>query len=276
MNQKTITPMFPELCLITPEMAVAWLDSNSENRNLKLGHVDHLGRQMLQGQFFLTHQGMAFTGDKVAPGRLIDGQHRLFAIAQTGYSVWQWVFWNVPEDSFSAIDGGISRTFIDRWGQEGWNKRKLALCSAASVIALYPGRRKITKCDADKIWETFEAPFGKLMESCPTTRKSVTGAYVQLAVCISLLRFPSKEEEILRYWRHLVLEELNELPPSIVRLFVKLTTGLRVGSGTETAMQQLCLALKCFEPECWKLTRIHSDPDDILPSLSPWLAAVIW
>lgn len=68
---------------VTPEVARRWLKENSQNRNVRQSHVDFLASEMLNGRWVTTHQGVCIAED----GVLLDGQHRLLAVAQSGVTV---------------------------------------------------------------------------------------------------------------------------------------------------------------------------------------------
>jgi hypothetical protein len=78
-------PVFPEGSAmlktakmdVTPAMARQWLKYNTRNRPLRPSHVERLKASFERGEYVMTHQGIAFATD----GSVIDGQHRLHAIA---------------------------------------------------------------------------------------------------------------------------------------------------------------------------------------------------
>jgi len=63
---------------VTPALAREWLRKNTNNRPIRPSHVITLKQSFERGEFVTTHQGLAFDDD----GVLLDGQHRLTAIAQ--------------------------------------------------------------------------------------------------------------------------------------------------------------------------------------------------
>jgi hypothetical protein len=65
---------------VTPEMAAEWLKKNEGNRALSRMEVNHLKTALTKCEWRLVHQAIAFDSS----GNLIDGQHRLTAIAETG------------------------------------------------------------------------------------------------------------------------------------------------------------------------------------------------
>ena len=64
--------------------------------------VNHLATLIKNGEFTLTHQGIAFDED----GNLIDGQHRLHAIIKAGIAVKMEVSSGWPRSNILAIDVG--------------------------------------------------------------------------------------------------------------------------------------------------------------------------
>jgi hypothetical protein len=90
---------------VTPEKAKAWLARNFDrNRKVAGKRVERIVRSIQSSRWRVTHQGIAFTPD----GKLIDGQHRLYAVIRSGRSIWTVVFFGVP--SFEEIDTGQARS----------------------------------------------------------------------------------------------------------------------------------------------------------------------
>ena len=106
-NVKPYTNCF--IVTVTPELAKEWIKNNSFNRPLKPRLVDKYVRQILEGNWQRTHQGVAFDGN----GILIDGQHRLHAIIKTGQSIPMLVFLNETQLAHESIDNGKTRSLLD-------------------------------------------------------------------------------------------------------------------------------------------------------------------
>lgn len=95
--------------LITPDMAREYLSVNKNNRSLRSDKVDTFARDMENGRWELSHQGIAFAES----GELIDGQHRLHAILRANVPVQMMVTRGIPAASMQIIDRGDSRTVHD-------------------------------------------------------------------------------------------------------------------------------------------------------------------
>ena len=85
---------------ISPEMARRWLEvGNTRNRNMNMAYCERLARDMREGRWVLTHEGIAFSPN----GRLLDGQHRLQAIILADLPVAMFVWFDVPAEALMAI-----------------------------------------------------------------------------------------------------------------------------------------------------------------------------
>lgn len=95
--------------IITPEMAKRYLEQNVKNRKVRDAVVTRLGRELRNGEWRFTHQGIAFGKG----GGLIDGQHRLRAIVNTGVAAVSLVFRDLEESVQEACDMTIGRSVAE-------------------------------------------------------------------------------------------------------------------------------------------------------------------
>jgi hypothetical protein len=89
-----------DLVTLTPEMALKLLEHNTLNRPLNQQHVSRIVRQIQDGKW-------RFNGDtiKIADsGDVVDGQHRLWAVAESKRPVETIIVYGVPREAFSTID----------------------------------------------------------------------------------------------------------------------------------------------------------------------------
>lgn len=98
-----------EILLVTPAMAEKWLEGKAHNRPIHDSHVQKFERLLQTGDFHLTHQGVAFDVDN----RLIDGQHRLWAILNSGIAAEMMVSHGWPVNTQQFVDQGLIRTSLD-------------------------------------------------------------------------------------------------------------------------------------------------------------------
>ena len=99
-----------KLQVITPEEATRIIEeSNHENRTIRQKNVLYLSDLIKKGEWVVTHQGIAFDVN----GKLIDGQHRLLAIAKSGIDTPILVTRDIEPDAFIAIDTHAKRNQAD-------------------------------------------------------------------------------------------------------------------------------------------------------------------
>lgn len=94
---------------ITPAMAKVYLEANTKNRPLSKRAVDFLKKEILAGRWKSTGDPIKFSKN----GRLLDGQHRLTAIAESGITVLSYVIEGLEEDVFNVLDTGNKRDAKD-------------------------------------------------------------------------------------------------------------------------------------------------------------------
>lgn len=103
-----------ETNLITPDLAAMFLQKNHANRRLRENHVRNFMRELQQGTFRTTHQGIAIS----TAGHLLDGQHRLTAIVRSGIAASMVIAWDCEAQLAIdwPVDYGIGRTSADIMG----------------------------------------------------------------------------------------------------------------------------------------------------------------
>jgi hypothetical protein len=101
---------FNQILEVTPQLAAEWLEQNENNRPITWNYVAQLARDIKAGRFPCTHQGIAFDTN----GKLIDGQHRLWAILEADTPVRIRVFFNESPEYIAHIDGNRPRRAAER------------------------------------------------------------------------------------------------------------------------------------------------------------------
>ena len=97
--------------LITPEQAQFYLEKNFDNnRKISRNNLEELKKEMRNNRFILSDSAICFDTD----GLLVNGQHRLLAVVQTGLTQPFLVVKNMPSKSKQIMDVGKSRNMSDR------------------------------------------------------------------------------------------------------------------------------------------------------------------
>jgi len=98
--------VFTERVILTPELASQLLLNNTGNRPVNRGYVEGLQRVLLRDEW-------VFNGEPIivaSTGRVLNGQHRLIAVVETGVSIDTNIVWGADESVFATIDTGKTRT----------------------------------------------------------------------------------------------------------------------------------------------------------------------
>jgi hypothetical protein len=115
---------------VTPELAALWLTRNKQNRPLRDTRVATMTRDMSHDTWAYTGEAIKFTNH----GRLVDGQHRLSAVVQSGTTVKMLVVLDLPEDSQAYMDAGTRRTAGDALSFRGETNSKLLASTVRFAI----------------------------------------------------------------------------------------------------------------------------------------------
>lgn len=116
---------------VSPALAESILTGNTDNRPVDQSRVNRYAKQMAAGYWKETSAELVQIASN---GRLIDGQHRLKAIIQSGVTVTMTVVDGCDADTFDVIDTGKTRTHNDVFAIDGMPKGTAPL---ARIVYLY-------------------------------------------------------------------------------------------------------------------------------------------
>ncbi len=117
---------------VGPELATEWLGYNTGNRSIRAARVNQYARDMAEGRWTVGADLVCFDPD----GHLLNGQHRLTAIVQSGATVTLIVQWNTPRTAMPNMDNGAGRSAADLLSWNGESSAAL-LASSAKLAALW-------------------------------------------------------------------------------------------------------------------------------------------
>lgn len=183
------THMTTVLETITPEIAKEYLKHNVSNRALRSKYVERIIRDIKAGEFRVTHQGIAFDDS----GKLIDGQHRLTAIALAGIPVQMMVTRGVSEESKLVIDTHAKRQIYDYFcitDKYSSDKAMRSTCVIAAVRNLvkwgYSASYKVTNAELERLMLGLQNHLQDLYDII-ATRGNTTLSAVSAAVLSALI-----------------------------------------------------------------------------------------
>lgn len=113
-------PPAPQWTLITPAMAKLWMETrNLHNRSVSQAVVDQYTRDILAGRWRTIAKAIEFGTTPDGKIVIVDGQHRLSAIAQSGVAVTMLVYYGADLEDQKVIDTGRPRAFRDQLNLSG-------------------------------------------------------------------------------------------------------------------------------------------------------------
>lgn len=160
---------------IGPDKAMLYLESMDGNRTVRQTDVNYLAIQMKMGLWRETPQGIVFDDE----GCLIDGQHRMWAVIESGVTIKIKVSRGWPHDTALVLDTGRTRSYADVAHYEGWDTDPLT-GSCARLLALGPTAQPV-KVPAQMLhdWymhykEGVDFALALRLSTRPRTGKSIT------------------------------------------------------------------------------------------------------
>jgi hypothetical protein len=130
---------------VGPDKAAKWLEGNTDNRPLSQVRVNRYAADMKAGLWLLIHQPVAFDSE----GRILDGQHRLWAVVESGVTVPLMVARDADPDTFTLIDQQKPRSASDSLAIAGY-EQAYNLPGMLKIVRLYDEFR-------DEAWTTARA-----------------------------------------------------------------------------------------------------------------------
>jgi hypothetical protein len=118
-----------ELVDVDPATAERWLGRNLGNRNLRRGKVLQYARDMRAGNWQTSGQAIQFDWN----GRLIDGQHRLEAVIESGVTIRVFVVRGLDPKAREVIDTGAKRSPGDALKFAGFHHDPTLLAAVARI-----------------------------------------------------------------------------------------------------------------------------------------------
>jgi len=250
---------------ITPEIAEDWLSHcNSRNRNLSDKYVEYLIKEIEAGRWKLTRQGIAFSPNRV----LLDGQHRLWAIALSGKTVPMRVFFNVPPEAMDAIDTGRVRTndqIISLAGELGQiTPAELATLRAMTLVG--EAYRRRSPGEERELLQRHLDAVRFAMRCLP--KSNYRGVANGTTRAVLARAWYSADRGKLRHFADVlqagIPQDEHDQPILTLVQFLTKSTGRRSGAGRREAYQKTERALAAFLSG-ERMTRLYAATEELFP-----------
>lgn len=231
--------------LVTPERAARYLKNNHGNRKLKPSVVARYAATMLSGNWVLSPEAICFAPD----GRVLNGQHRLTAVINSGVPTPFLIIRGVSPEVFKVLDRGATRTIADALGVD----RKIAEVARLAASLVTPvakhGGNVITDAAAEQMIGVLSDDHTDLLSECAKATKIFSSAPVRLAACVRLLAGYDREY-VKGTYKGLVLGHIGDLSPIAQSAVGSVLSGRwdGAGSGGEKQRNSLARAWDLFDP----------------------------
>jgi hypothetical protein len=177
--------MKTQTMIVTPDLAKAWLSKNSHNRPIRPARVKQYAQDIQNGQWQVTHQGIAFYDD----GSLADGQHRLKAVELANLPVQMMVTTGLKKYAAAAIDAGKPREFADTMhivNKETWVTKEIVAIARVALNDFNKNGYSLSGYDIQEYLHRYKDWLILTSSLVPTKRKRLTTSLVQIAYFCAL------------------------------------------------------------------------------------------
>lgn len=125
---------------LDPTLARSLYDANLENqRRVSRANLKKVEDSIKAGLFALNGESII----QSASGRLLNGQHRVLAVINTGIGIWTVLVTNVPDEYFHTIDCGKARSFADVCEISGDTDARNVSTTVARLAEYYTDTRSV-------------------------------------------------------------------------------------------------------------------------------------
>ena len=128
---------------VTPDLATEWLERNTRNRKLRDQVVMKYAADMKAGRWMLTGDAIAFDSN----GCVVNGQHRLWAVVESGVVVPMMVAFDLAPEVVAVLDDHLKRNLSD---VAGISRPGATVSTAHAAIANVLIQTSINATAADK------------------------------------------------------------------------------------------------------------------------------
>ncbi len=245
--------------LVTPELAAKWLLKNTSNRAVRKGRVKAFARDMKAGAWSFNPQPISFGTDD----GILDGQHRLLAIIESGVSVQMAVWFDVPVASRSVMDLGTPRGLRDVAG--------ISVLEAAVVMAMMRGMIKMpiipTMAERAAFYRRFSTEIDSVFLIYRSSRHGLRQAAVYAAICRAMFHVPLEELELFCKVLESGMPNGEDRDATVIRLRDRLTEPTRAVVGGRHSLEVYAIttsAIRAFV-EGRVLSKIYATSTDLYP-----------
>lgn len=216
MTKNSETGLNVQAVQLTPKMANKLLASNTHNRKVVQAKVNLWAEAMKRGEWRMNGEAIKIAAD----GTILDGQHRLYAVVQSGVTIPILIITGLPKQSQETMDTGKSRSLSDVFTLRG-EKNAVTLASVVASLVRYERWGVQAAFVTSNNWPVTNGQAIQWLESHPEVRESVNA----IKGIGKHANIPEKVAGILHYrFTHISQEDGEDF-------FDKLDTGASMEQG---------------------------------------------
>lgn len=182
---------------VSPELAKEWLGFNTKNRRLDKRNVSHLRDAITQGEWYMNGEAIIFADD----GRLLNGQHRLWAIIMAGKGADAMIVRGVNKEAFRTLDSGRVRRAGEVLAMDGEKNSNKIAAAVQALLAFVDAGGKFYGGSCANGRKATPSACQRILERHPGIRDSVREVNRNSLYC-------SQHAAILHYLFYLVNESV--------------------------------------------------------------------
>lgn len=231
---------------VTPQQAKAWLKLNTLNRPVRQRYVTYLAEAMKRGEWVVNHQPIALNGN-----RLIDGQHRLMAVVESGLpGVKLPVVMDADTNTFDTIDIGAKRSNADIFRED------VNVMNPITMVArLVHGGSNVAPRSVKPIYEKLHKAMREVVDSIPRNTKKWTSSPIRVGALAAILNGESKTY-VLGLYKAMADFDTKKLPPVAASFVKQVMLGQKAAINGSKSNDLLVRAFTVFQAENADLERV--------------------
>lgn len=216
MTKNNETGLNVQAVQLTPKMANNLLANNTHNRKVVQSKVNLWAEAMKRGEWRMNGEAIKIAAD----GTILDGQHRLYAVVQSGVTVPILIITGLPTRSQETMDTGKSRTLADVLTLRG-EKNAVSLAAVVAGLVRYERWGVQASFGSGNAWPVTNGQAIQWLEDHPDVRETINS----IRGISKHANIPEKVAGILHYrFTHINKEDGEDF-------FDKLDTGAGMEQG---------------------------------------------
>lgn len=252
--------------VITPQIAQIMLGDNKNNRGKRKNTIDNYVKEINMGEWTITSNAIGFDED----GILVDGQHRLQAVIDSGKSIESLVVFGLPKASIKKTDRGLSRSLVDAVNlSEGLKIKNIEVAVTRCLVKHKDSWQRCAFNDATVV-EALKKHRKSIKFVCSIARSRGLRPAPYLAACVVVLEKSKNEDACADFMGKVdtgVGIPSKNHPTSRIRNFLIDTNCPSGSTGQEVIFEKTLFAFKAFlnNKEITQMGRLKNlENDDIL------------